>query len=210
MLSEPLKSLLSAPRWLYLVLSFFIASQLHGQTQPKNPDDLYELVNVEGNLYLAGVRGPGGHTTAVLITPEGVIMADPINTDFAQWLKDQLANRFDAEVKYVIYSHHHPDHASGGVVFEDTASFVGHQKMNIDEMPSNFAALDINNNGLIELEETTVRARMWTIAVRLQLTRSMRRFKHRILYTTLASFYISADTRCRFTICHRLTLMICP
>jgi len=159
MFSEPLKCLFSGPRWLYLVLSFFIASQLHGQTQSKNPDDLYELVNVEGNLYLAGVRGSGGHTTAVLITPEGVIMADPIQTDFARWLKDQLADRFDAEVKYVIYSHHHPDHASGGAVFADTASFVGHQKMNVDEMPSNFAALDINNNGLIELAETTVRAR---------------------------------------------------
>ena len=159
MLCEPLKSLLSGSRWLYLVLSFFIASQLHGQTLPNNADDLYELINVEGNLYLAGVRGPGGHTTVVLITPEGVIMGDPIHADFAQWLKTQLADRFDAEVKYVIYSHHHPDHASGGAVFADTASFVGHQEMDMTKMPSNFAALDINNNGLIELEETTIRAR---------------------------------------------------
>ena len=101
--SKPLKTLFSGRIWLSLVLSFFVASQLYGQTQSTSPDDLYELINVEGNLYLAGVRGPGGHTTALLITPDGVIMGDPIRADFARWLKKQLADRFDAQVKYVIY-----------------------------------------------------------------------------------------------------------
>ena len=159
MFRETLMSLFNSPRSLCLVLSFFIASQLYGQTQPKDSDELYELINVEGNLYLAGVRGPGGHTTAVLVTPDGAIMGDPIRVDFARWLKQQLSDRFDAKVKYVIYSHHHIDHASGGAVFADTASFVGHQRMRIDQMPSNFSALDTNENGLIELDETTVRAR---------------------------------------------------
>ncbi|MYF71346.1 MAG: MBL fold metallo-hydrolase, partial [Proteobacteria bacterium] len=30
-------------------------------------------------------------------------------------------------VRYVLYSHYHDDHASGGAVFEDTAEFVGHE-----------------------------------------------------------------------------------
>lgn len=159
MFIELLKILFCDRRSSLLILSFFIASQAHAQTQLKTPDEHYELIQVEGNLYLAGVKGPGGHTTALLVTPEGVIMGDPIRADFAHWLKQQLTDRFDTEVKYVIYSHHHPDHASGGAVFADTANFVGHQKMRMDKMPSNFAALDTNNNGLIELEETTVRAR---------------------------------------------------
>ena len=81
-----LKALFSGRIWLSLVLSFFVASQLYGQTQSTSPGDLYELINVEGNLYLAGVRGPGGHTTALLITPDGVIMGDH-NDGFALFVE---------------------------------------------------------------------------------------------------------------------------
>ena len=115
----------------------------------------FEIVNIDGDLYQTGVRGMGGHTTVFLLTPAGVILGDPIRTDFAEWLKAELRERFDAQVEYVLYSHHHPDHASGGSVFADTAIFVGHENMaaSLSRLPSNSVAMDTNGNGMIERSE---------------------------------------------------------
>lgn len=85
-----------------------------------------EIVNISGDLY----RGiDNAHRTIFLVTDEGIILADPINLEFAQWLKPELDERFDVPVRYVLYSHYHDDHASGGDVFADTATFVGHENM---------------------------------------------------------------------------------
>jgi glyoxylase-like metal-dependent hydrolase (beta-lactamase superfamily II) len=68
------------------------------------------------------------HYTVFLVTPAGIILADPINVEAAQWIKAQLTERFpNAPVRYVLYSHHHQDHASGAAVFNDTAELVGHE-----------------------------------------------------------------------------------
>ncbi len=91
-----------------------------------------EIVNITGDLYRAT---DNAHHTAFLVTDEGIILTDPINTDFAMWLKAELDERFGVPVRYVLYSHYHDDHASGGAVFEDTAEFVGHENM-----PVNLAA----------------------------------------------------------------------
>ncbi|MCZ6763324.1 MAG: MBL fold metallo-hydrolase [Alphaproteobacteria bacterium] len=69
------------------------------------------------------------HYSVFLVTPDGIIATDPINEEAATWLKAELDKRFGVPVKYVIYSHHHGDHASGGAVFADTATFIGHQNM---------------------------------------------------------------------------------
>ncbi len=90
-----------------------------------------EIVNIAGDLYRATNNG---HHTAFLVTSEGIILTDPIGTDFATWLKAELEERFGVPVRYVLYSHYHDDHASGGAVFDDTAEFIGH-----DNMPINLA-----------------------------------------------------------------------
>ena len=69
------------------------------------------------------------HNTWFLVTPEGVIVGDPVNADAATWLKNEIAQRFKVPVKYVVYSHHHWDHARGATVFDDTAELVGHAAM---------------------------------------------------------------------------------
>ena len=82
--------------------------------------------NITGDLYRAATNT---HRTVFLVTLEGIILADPIGTAFATWLKAELAERFDVPVRYVLYSHYHDDHASGGAVFADTAELVGHENM---------------------------------------------------------------------------------
>jgi glyoxylase-like metal-dependent hydrolase (beta-lactamase superfamily II) len=124
---------------------------------PAAGQDQFEMVNISGGLYQAGVRGMGGHTTVLLVTDEGVILGDPIRADFSEWLKAELRERFDSQVEYVLYSHHHPDHASGGSVFADTAMFIGHENMvtNLTRLPSNSTPMDANGNGMIERSEAS-------------------------------------------------------
>jgi glyoxylase-like metal-dependent hydrolase (beta-lactamase superfamily II) len=91
-----------------------------------------------------------------LVTPDGVILGDPIGIAFARWLKTELAERFNSAVKYVIYSHHHPEHATGGIVFADTATFVAHENVVTAlnaSFPSNAGQMDRNDNGRIERSE---------------------------------------------------------
>ncbi|MBT3883234.1 MAG: MBL fold metallo-hydrolase, partial [Rhodospirillaceae bacterium] len=66
------------------------------------------------------------HNSAFMVTPSGVILVDPINKGASAWLKAELSRRFNRSVRYVIYSHDHADHISGGEVFADSAIFIAH------------------------------------------------------------------------------------
>jgi glyoxylase-like metal-dependent hydrolase (beta-lactamase superfamily II) len=72
------------------------------------------------------------HNSVFMMTTYGTIVVDPINSDAASWLKAELQRRFNQSVKYVIYSHDHADHISGGEVFSDTATFVSHAQTKRD------------------------------------------------------------------------------
>jgi glyoxylase-like metal-dependent hydrolase (beta-lactamase superfamily II) len=115
------------------------------------------IVNVTGDLYRAQNNQ---HFTVFLVTSDGIILSDPINREFSEWLRAELERRFDVPVRYVLYSHHHWDHASGGEVFADTAEFVGHRAMaGALAMPAMRAlegpvrGMDANGNGTIERAE---------------------------------------------------------
>jgi glyoxylase-like metal-dependent hydrolase (beta-lactamase superfamily II) len=85
-----------------------------------------EIKKIAGDLY----RFQNSfHVGVFLVTPDGVIATDPINAPAATWLKDEIAKRFNMPVKYVVYSHYHQDHASGGEVYGDDVTFVGHANL---------------------------------------------------------------------------------
>ena len=116
-----------------------------------------EIIHVTGDLYRTRNANWYG---IFLVTPEGIILGDPINSDFAQWLKAELDARFDVPVRYVVYSHSHFDHAAGGRAFADTALFVAHENMarNMDgrypQMPGDM--VDRNRNGRFDLEDIMI------------------------------------------------------
>jgi len=100
------------------------AASVAAQQQPQRAP-VRSITKLTGDLYRVQ---NDDHYTVFLVTPAGIILADPVNVDLANWLKAQLAERFpDRPVRYVLYSHHHQDHASGAAAFNDTAELVAHE-----------------------------------------------------------------------------------
>ena len=65
-----------------------------------------------------------------IVTDEGVIATDPMNPKAAALLKSEIRAVTDKPVKYVVYSHNHHDHISGGNVFKaEGAQFIGHSNI---------------------------------------------------------------------------------
>ncbi len=132
------------------------AATQQDQAQPETPPR--EIVRIAGDLYRVQ---NGFHFTVILVTPEGIILADPINADAAAWLKGELAQRFGVPVRYVLYSHYHWDHASGARVFADTATLVGHANMSmalenaIASFPVQVTLVDANGDQRLDRDEAT-------------------------------------------------------
>src|SRR5215510_3362945 len=130
------------------------ARSLYQQTQYKGQ----EIGKLTGDTYYARMDD---YVSAFMVTPEGIVLVEPIGTEMATWLKAELVRRFNVPVKYVIYSHSHWDHASGGAVYADTARFIGHENLlkNIamppanTPLPQNVRSQDTNGDGRIDKTE---------------------------------------------------------
>lgn len=117
-----------------------------------------EIGKLTGDVYYARMDD---YLSVFMVTPDGIVLVEPIGTEFGTWLKGELNTRFRVPVKYVIYSHHHWDHASGAQVFADTARLVGHENMlahlamppATTPIPQNVRDQDVNQNGRIEQSE---------------------------------------------------------
>jgi glyoxylase-like metal-dependent hydrolase (beta-lactamase superfamily II) len=141
--------------WLLAVAFSLASASLLAQGAPER-----SITELRDGLYRAQNNQ---HYTVFLVTSEGIILSDPISTEFSTWLKAELARRFNTPVRYVLYSHHHWDHASGGAVFADTAEFVGQRMMPeklrlpaaSTPLPEAGASADANRNGRIERAEAT-------------------------------------------------------
>ena len=135
---------------------------MYQQTQYKGR----EIGNLTGDVYYARMDD---YVSVFMVTREGIVLVEPIGTEFATWLKAELARRFNVPVRYVIYSHSHWDHASGASVYADTARTVGQQNMIRSlamppagsPLPDNVRAQDVNGNGRIERGEA--RGQMQTL-----------------------------------------------
>jgi len=117
-----------------------------------------EIGKLTGDVYYARMDD---YVSVFMVTSEGIVLVEPIGTEFATWLKAEMGRRFQVPVKYVIYSHSHWDHASGGAVYADTARFIGHENLlkNIamppasTPLPANMRGQDKNGDGRISPDE---------------------------------------------------------
>lgn len=109
-------------RWLALFLAgWLLGLGFDGWPQPSRPDN--EITKLADDVYLFRHQF---HQSMFITTSGGVIVTDPISGDAAAWLKTEIAKLTDQPVRYVVYSHHHGDHITGGSVFAAGAAFVSH------------------------------------------------------------------------------------
>jgi glyoxylase-like metal-dependent hydrolase (beta-lactamase superfamily II) len=141
--------------WVGLAVAGFAQQRSwYQQTEYKGQ----EIGKLTGSVYYARMDD---YVSVFMVTADGIILVEPIGTEFATWLKGELNSRFHQPVKYVIYSHSHWDHASGGAVYADTARFIGQENMlkNLamppanTPLPANVRAQDTNGDGRIQEAE---------------------------------------------------------
>ena len=89
----------------------------------------YYVGRVQGNLYWVT---DGTYQSAFLTTIDGVVLLDapPTIGHNLQRSVDEIAarNRVSNEVTYLIYSHHHADHAGASSLFGANVTRIGHQE----------------------------------------------------------------------------------
>lgn len=107
------------PCWLFIGCLLMFSAEAAAQSS--RPDD--EITKLADDVYLFRHQF---HQAIFITTPKGVIVTDPISADAAAWLNVEIKKLTDQPVRYVIYSHHHNDHITGGSVFAGQAIFVSH------------------------------------------------------------------------------------
>lgn len=106
---------------LVLLVGWLLGQAPEAVAQPSRPED--EISKIGDDVYVFRHRF---HQAIFITTPKGVIVTDPISLEAATWLKGEIKKLTDQPVRYVIYSHDHNDHITGGSLFAETATFVSH------------------------------------------------------------------------------------
>jgi glyoxylase-like metal-dependent hydrolase (beta-lactamase superfamily II) len=103
-----------------VVVAVFVAAGTTA-THAQQQEPVREITQIAGDLYRFQNNF---HVSVFLVTPQGVIASDPIDAEAAAWLRNEIDTRFNQPIKYVIYSHDHADHNSGGEVFKEEGAVV--------------------------------------------------------------------------------------
>jgi glyoxylase-like metal-dependent hydrolase (beta-lactamase superfamily II) len=135
------------------------------QTQSTIPTPpTFATTQVEGtdNVYVFRYQG---HQSMFVVTNDGVIATDPIGLGRPQAVStyiEEIKKVTAQPIKYVIYSHNHYDHITGGKPFKDLgARFIAHKnaKTQLERLqPPNIVMPDevVDNQHTITLGGTTL------------------------------------------------------
>lgn len=107
------------------LISMCLAGAALAQSKPVKRS----ISQISGNVYQFKNNF---HNSVFMVTDDGIVLVDPVNAAASTWLKAELDKRFAKPVKYVVYSHDHADHISGGEVFQATATYVAHDGAKAD------------------------------------------------------------------------------
>jgi len=149
-------------QWATAAMALFLcvgAAMAQTAPAPAQPAPVVrEIAKIAGEVYRFRNNF---HYSIFVVTPEGVIATDPINAAAAQWLKDEIKSRFDKPVRYVVLSHDHADHSSGGEVFaRDGAIVVAHERAKLailgEKRPTAAPQLTFSDRMTLELGGTAL------------------------------------------------------
>ena len=100
---------------------------VHAEARQAPPDynsaEVEEIIQIKPDLYFV----PGGGANAVVrVTPEGIILVDTKNpnSEIAAALVDQIRTVSALPVRYVLNTHHHPDHVGNNQMFLDQGAVI--------------------------------------------------------------------------------------
>lgn len=126
---NPKSILMERMRSLSLPLALAFAAAFYGQTevsaQQAIEDYDIETVPLADGLHM--LVGPGGNI-GLSVGPDGVFMVDALYSVLYDKIMAAIREVSDAEVRYLLNTHFHYDHADGNVAFgEAGAVIVGHE-----------------------------------------------------------------------------------
>jgi len=111
----------------------FLSQQAFSQFETSWDNSVQSINQISEHVYRWGGGAMGGISGLFVPTSEGIIVIDgpgtPCTPDSGQWFKDELEQRYDVPVRYVVLSHDHQSHICGTTVFADTAVSIGHKKI---------------------------------------------------------------------------------
>ena len=110
-----------------------LSHQAYSQYETSWDNAERSINQISEHVYRWGGGAMGGISGLFVPTAEGIIVIDgpgnPCGPDSGQWFKDELEQRYDVPVRYVVLSHDHQSHICGTTVFADTAVSIGHKKL---------------------------------------------------------------------------------
>ena len=108
----------SLRRLLFAALFLVVADSAVGQDA--------NTVEVADDVYSYGDPALG-YFSLFVVTDDGVIAIEPVNTSHAQGLVAAIKSVTDQPIRYLLHSHNHWDHSGGGQVFRDEgATIIAH------------------------------------------------------------------------------------
>ena len=109
-----------------------LIQQAYAQYETSWDNSERSINRISEHVYRWGGGAMGGISGLFVPTSEGIIVIDgpgnPCTPDSGQWFKDELEQRYDVPVRYVVLSHDHQSHICGTTVFADTAVAIGFQE----------------------------------------------------------------------------------
>ena len=86
-------------------------------------ETIIKVDKLADNVYL---YTHNAHRSLFVVTDDGILVTDPQSSESAPRYLEEVRKISQAPIRYVVYSHHHDDHISGGAVFGGEAVVVGH------------------------------------------------------------------------------------
>ena len=118
---------------LTLAALVLLSPQSYAQYETSWDNSVRSIDRISENVYRWGGGAMGGISGLFVPTSEGIIVIDgpgtPCTPDSGQWFRDELEQRYDVPVRYVVLSHDHQSHICGTTVFADTAVAIGSKKI---------------------------------------------------------------------------------
>jgi glyoxylase-like metal-dependent hydrolase (beta-lactamase superfamily II) len=92
----------------------------------RKPEDVFKLEPLAGNVY--ALYGRGGNV-GFCVGPDSVLVVDSQFENIAQGIVDQIKKVTDKPIKYLVNTHHHPDHVGGNSVFRPFSLILAHDNV---------------------------------------------------------------------------------